>query len=86
MKANIKEQFLNINVRSTLPIRIPLTVSMSTTGIFGFSSRNLTKSSKVLPTLSAEFFIIGAVDFFLGLYLTFLGQSIFLAVKTFLSK
>lgn len=48
-----------------------------------FSLRN---SLNVLPVLSVDSLIIGIVDFFLALYLTFLDKSIFLAVKEFLSK
>lgn len=65
MKANINEQFLKRNVRRTLLLRVPWTVSISTKGILGLSSINLAKSLNVLPALSVDFLVIGCVDFFL---------------------
>ncbi|WP_157453624.1 hypothetical protein [Clostridium sartagoforme] len=51
MKNRINEQFLNIRVTRTLPRPVQWTIFISTTGILGLSSINLTKSLKALPTL-----------------------------------
>lgn len=54
MKNRINEQFLNIRVTRTLPPPVQWTIFISTTGILGLSSINLTKSLKALPTLSVS--------------------------------